>query len=327
MPSGVTDHTSLNWDDLRIFLQVARHGGLSQAARRLNLDHSTVSRRIAHLELVIGAKLFDRTRSGLALHAAGRQLLEHAQFMESRALAAVSVLSAPNEPQGTVRIATMEGIGSLYLASRLHALHASYPLIKPELVTSAHPFDLSRREADLFLSFFKPEGRGLSVKKLGEFELSLYASAAYLKLYGVPTTQDDLRNHLFVDYIDDLIAIDAVRWLSDMIDNPRVVFRSNSMIAQQYAAIGGLGLVLLPSFAGSGERRLRIVPIRQISVGRNLWLSVHRDLQDLPRVRVVAQFLSDLVVADQGFLIGRRKMPSPCGRLREERSLIDNDKI
>ena len=199
----------------------------------------------------------------------------------------------------------MEGIGSLYLAPRLHALQSAHPLVTLELVTSAHPFNLSRREADLFLSFFKPSGRGLWVRKIGEFELSLYASPAYLKQYGIPASVDDLQEHCFVDYIDDLVAIDAVRWLSDVIKSPRVVFHSNSMIAQQHAAIGGLGLVLLPSFAAAGERRLQKIVIKGVSVKREVWLSVHRDLQDVPRIRVLTKFLSDLVAADQDFLLGR----------------------
>ena len=305
MRPGIDSRDVLNWDDLRIFLEVARQGGLSQASRHLDLDHSTVSRRVAQLELAMGAKLFERTRSGLVLRPSGRQLLQHAEVIESRALAATASVS-PGElhPRGTVRIAMMEGIGSLYLSPRLFPLQSGYPLVKLELVTSAHPFNLSRREADLFLSIFRPSGRGLRVRKIGEFELGLYASPAYLRRHGAPACLEDLERHSFVDYVDDLVAIDAVRYLRDVIDTPRVVFHSNSMIAQQHAAIGGLGLVMLPLFAAAGERRLHRIVMRNLSVKRDLWLSVHRDLQELPRIRVVTKFLSDLVAADQDFLLG-----------------------
>jgi DNA-binding transcriptional LysR family regulator len=285
-----------NWDDLRIFLEVARQGGVSQAAKHLGLDHSTVSRRVAQLELAMGTKLFERTRSGLQLRAPGRLLLQHAEVIESRALAATASISAGHDqPRGTVRIAMMEGIGSLYLSPRLLPLQSAYPLVALELVTSAHPFNLSRREADIFLGIFRPSGRGLWARKIGEFELGLYASPAYLKRHGVP---------VFVDYIDDLVAIDAVRYLAELVGSPRVVFHSNSIIAQQHAAIAGLGLVMLPLFAASGERRLRRVALGNVSVRRDLWLSVHRDLQDSPRIRVVTKFLSDLVASDQDFLLG-----------------------
>ena len=267
----MTRRHCLNWDDLRIFLEVARQGHLSPAAKRLNVDHTTVSRRIAQLELALGIKLFERTRSGLVLRDAGRELLRHAEAIESHALSASEFFGfAGSEYGGTVRIATMEGIASLYLAPRLDRLQASHPSIKLELVTSAQPLNLSRREADLFLSFFRPSGRGLYTQKIGEFELCLYASAAYLKRHGAPAKVEDLENHAFVDYIDDLVAIDAVRWLSDVIKNPRIVFHSNSMIAQHHAAVAGLGLVLLPSFAAARDQRLKPVLVGKVSVKREL---------------------------------------------------------
>ena len=296
MRPGVDSRDVQNWDDLRIFLEVARQGGVSQAAKHLGLDHSTVSRRVAQLELAMGTKLFERTRSGLQ---------QQAEVIESRALAATASISAGHgQPRGTVRIAMMEGIGSLYLSPRLLPLQSAYPLVALELVTSAHPFNLSRREADVFLGIFRPSGRGLWAKKIGEFELGLYASPAYLKRHGTPAGVEDLRRHVFVDYIEDLVAIDAVRYLAELVESPRVVFHSNSMIAQQHAAIAGLGLVMLPLFAAAGERRLRRVVLGNVSVRRDLWLSVHRDLQDSPRIRVVTKFLSALVAADQDFLLG-----------------------
>ncbi len=306
MKPRADDRTALNWDDLRVFLEVARQGGLSQAARHLVLDHSTVSRRVAQLELVMGTKLFERARGGLALRPSGRALLQHAEVIEGRALAAAASMAArADQPRGTVRIAMMEGIGSLYLSPRLLPLRKAYPKLKLELVTSAHPFNLNRREADVFLSIFRPSGRGLWARRIGEFALGLYASRAYLKRQGTPASVEDLQRHLFIDYIDDLVAIDAVRYLGEVIANPTVVFHSNSMIAQQQAAIGGVGVVMLPAFAAAGERRLQRIVIGGMRVKRELWLSVHRDLQDLPRIRVVTGFLSDLVAADQGFLLGR----------------------
>lgn len=304
------DRTSLDWDDLRVFLEVARQGGLSPAAKRLDLDHSTVSRRVAQLERALGTKLFERTRAGLALRAAGRLLLQHAEVIESRALAAAASISpSEEEPRGTVRMAMMEGIGSLYLAPRLLPLRSACPGLELELVTSAQPFNLSRREADVFVGIFRPSGRGLWARKIGEFALGLYASAAYLRQRGTPASVEDLRQHVFVDYIEDLVAIDAVRYLGELIERPRVAFHSNSIVAQQQAAIGGLGLVMLPVFAAAGERRLQRVAIPGMSVKRDLWLSVHRDLQASPRIRVVTRFVAGLVAADQAFLLGDESTP------------------
>lgn len=301
----MSNKPDFSWDDLRIFLELERQGRLSRAARRLGVDHTTVSRRVAHLELALGAKLFERTRSGMHLRDSGRLLLRHAEAMESQTLAAGKALGAGDgDYAGTVRIAMMEGIGSLYFAPRLAKLLSSRPSIKLELVTSAQPLSLSRREADLFLSFFRPHGRGLRSRKLGEFGLGLFASPAYLKQHGAPRSIADLPRHTFVDYIDDLVAIDAVRWLADVIKAPQIAFHSNSMIAQHHAATAGIGIVLLPFFAAHGDRRLRPVLEKKVVVVRELWLSAHHDLHDAPRVRIVADFLADQIDRDRKLLKG-----------------------
>ena len=181
----------------------------------------------------------------------------------------------------------------------------SHPDLKLELVSSPQTVNLTRRDADLFLSFFRPSGRGLNVQKIGEFELRLYASPAYLRRHGRPRSIEDLSNHSYVDYIDDLIAIDAVRWLADVVKYPKTVFTSNSVIAQYHAAVVGVGMALLPSFVAARDRRLKPILVGKVSVKRELWLSVHHGLHENPRVRVVIDFITSVVAEDQDYLLGR----------------------
>jgi len=158
-----------DWQDLVYFLELARRGQLVGAARRLKVDHTTVSRRIRKLEQALDSQLFSRTRSGFVLTETGLKLLDHAEAMEYRANAiARSVGIEGTEAGGTVRIGTMEGIGSLYLGPRIRDFHERHPSILIELVTSTKWISLSKREADIFISFPKPEGPRLSVKKIGE---------------------------------------------------------------------------------------------------------------------------------------------------------------
>lgn len=296
----------LNWDDLRVFLEVARQGHIAPAARRLKVDHATVSRRIGHLEDVLGVKLFNRTQFGMSLRETGRKLFKHAEAIEIHTLAAAEIAEAGNPRYaGPVRIAMMEGIASFYLAYRLDRLRSSHPDLKLELVSSPQTVNLTRRDADLFLSFFKPSGRGLIVQKIGAFELRLYASPAYLRRHGRPRSIDDLSNHIYVDYIDDLIAIDAVRWLADVVKYPKTVFNSNSVIAQYHAAVVGVGMALLPSFVAARDRRLKPILVGKVSVKRELWLSVHHDLHENPRARAVIDFITSVVAEDQDYLLGR----------------------
>lgn len=295
-----------SWNDLQFFLELARQGRLMPAAKRLKVDHTTVSRRIAELERALGCKLFHRTAEGFALADAGQRLLPLAEAMETNALAIMTDIGGMAEDlSGTVRLATMEGIASLYLAGHMPEFHRLHPSICIELVTAAHLLNLTRREADVSLSFAKPMGPRLIARKLGQFELRLYGSPAYLKARGEPRSLEELDQHDFVDYIDDLVSIREVRWLHDVLKPSNVVFQSSSMIAQHNAAAAGMGLVLLPSFAAARDRRLSPILVGKVSVKRDLWLTVHEDLRHLRRVKAVLHFLTRLVERDRDFLLGQ----------------------
>lgn len=291
--------TRLNWDDLRIFLEVNRSKTLTAAARQLRIDDSTVSRRIAALEASLNETLFIRDSAGLHPTPRGLELLMCVQDMERGALAITEpAIASDRTPCGHVRVATMEGIASLYLAAEFVALRERYPLLEVELVTSSNQVQVNRREADIFISFFPTAGRGLAVTEIGAFQLHLYASPEYLARAGTPHSVDDLTGHDFVSYVDDLVQLDTVRWLREGVPNPRVVFHSSSMLAQMFAAGGGAGIVMLPTFARA--ERFGLVPVlgRRVEVGRMLYLAVHKELQHTPRVKAVCGFLQEIVARD-----------------------------
>ncbi len=97
------------------------------------------------------------------------------------------------------------------------------------MVTAPRWINLSKREADNFISFPRPEGRRLSIRKIGKFRIGLYASKEYLARHGAPKRKADLDEQGFVDYIDDLIEIGAVHWLADIVTPRNTVFRSSSL--------------------------------------------------------------------------------------------------
>lgn len=295
----------LDWDDLRVFLHVGRTGCLSIAARQLRIDHSTASRRISRLEFSVGAGLFERHRTGLRLNETGQMLLEQVEEMENGVIAIREHMQkGRTEVTGIVRVATLEGIASLYLSPRLDRLRTRLPGIKLELVTSSQVVHVDRREADIFLGFFQPSGKAMAVERIGAFRLGLYASPSYLARKGMPACPAELCRHDFITYIDDLIQLDAVRWLDEVIREPRVAFRSNNMIAQIGAAAAGEGLVLLPVFAAEAYETLVPVLFDRVAVRRDIWLSAHRDSQFTLRIKAMVRFLKAIVAEDQTFLLG-----------------------
>lgn len=295
----------LDWDDLRLFLQIQRKGSLSEAARQLRIDHSTVSRRLSQLELCLGGPLFERQRAGLKPTELAHILAQRAEAMERAVLAFQEELGGTDrEPSGSVRIAMMEGIGTTFVARHLEPLLNKHAKLRVELVTSSSVVNVSRREADVFVSFFKPSDQGLACEPGGSFALYLYASRRYLEQHGTPADLADLVNHPFVGYIDDMVQLDAVRWLDELVQRPVMSFQSNSMLAQMTAAASGLGLVLLPKFSVVNEPELVPVLPEIARVTRPIWVSVHHDLQYSTRIRAVTGYLHELFAARYAWLNG-----------------------
>ena len=296
MPTKKIPFEQNSWDDLRVFLEVARQGNLSRAARRLGMDHSTVSRRISQLEFSLDARLFDREKGGLRLTRLGETLTQPAQAMEVQLLAFAGGRISGGAKVLPTRIAMMEGIGSLYFARHADWLARQFPALQIELVTSSQVVHINKREADLFLSFFCPSFVGATCEALCKFSLGLFATQGYLEAKGTPAAVQDLAAHDFVTYVDDLIQVDAVRWLDDVIAQPRRSFTSSSMIAQMSAAGAGVGIVLLPLFSVAANSPLvRVLP--GVEVLRELWLSVDEDIATVPRVQTAIAAIKGLLSA------------------------------
>jgi DNA-binding transcriptional LysR family regulator len=294
-----------DWNDLSFFLELARQGRLMPAAKRLKVDHTTVSRRISELEKSLDCKLFDRTPTGFALSDAGQRLLSYAESIEANILAiSQNVSSKPAQLSGAVRLGSMEGIASMFLAEQLVDFHRRHPAVLVELVTERHVANLPKREADVLLSFIRPTGPRLVTKKIGEIALRLYASREYLDAHGTPSDISDLHNHSFIDYIEDIVIVRETHWLLDVIKDPPVVFRTSSMLAQQNSAANGLGLVLLPVFSAALDPRLIPVLADKARPRRDIWLSVHEDLQYVARIKALMKFITATVEAKRAFLLG-----------------------
>jgi DNA-binding transcriptional LysR family regulator len=293
---------SYDWNDVVYFLEVARQRNLVRAAEKLKVDHTTVSRRIRELERSLNSTLFNRSKSGFRLTEIGLRLLQYAEGMESQANSMVEAIGIEAaEAAGAIRIAAMEGIGSFYLTKCIGDFNKIYPSIQVELITDTRLLDLSRREADIFVSFFRPQGKRLSVKKLGEFKISLYSSSKYFDDHDYPRTVKELERHAFIDFIEDHIYSKENRWLSDILRPAHTVFRSTSLVAQYIAVSNGQGIAMLPSYVAATAKDLRPV-MPELFTMRDIWLSVHEDLLHIARIKAVTAFLEKRIEADKSFL-------------------------
>jgi DNA-binding transcriptional LysR family regulator len=280
-----------DWDDLRLFLAVARAGGLSRAARQLRVDQTTVARRLATLEETLSARLADRTPRGVHLTDAGHALLARAERIEAQVLAAQAELSADDTTvRGTVRIATPETLGTHIIAPNAAALRDLHPDIRLELVPESRDVRLANRDADIAITLRLPDHGPLHARRLADYDLGLYAAPAYLSAQGTPRTIADLASHVMVGYIEDLVDLPQLRVDGSLAP---VTFRSTSSAAQYAAVAGGIGLGWLHTYVAAHDPRLVRV-LAPAAEKRSYWLSVHRDQRTMPAVRAVIDFLDDL---------------------------------
>jgi DNA-binding transcriptional LysR family regulator len=290
----------LNWDDLRLFLTASRDRSFVAVGRRMQIDQTTVARRLSALEETVGSQLFQRSPRGITLTEAGTALVAHAERMETEVMAASARLEErEGEITGTVRLATPEAFGTFLVAPNATRLHARHPDLQLELVPESRAVSLSSREADLAVALNRPPRGRLVAWKLIDYRLGLYGAADYLAAHPPILDLSAARAHPFVWYIDEMIDIPELRYFDQIVAGSATAFRSSSIAAQHEAVANGLGLGILHAFAADADSRLLRVLPKSVQVTRGYWLVVHKDQQRLPRVRAVIDFLTDLVARNR----------------------------
>lgn len=280
------------WTDLRFFLELARSGTLSGASRRLNVEHTTVARRIDRLEEQLGTTLFDRSREGYQLTEMGLALLPHAEAMESAAVAAKDQMGGEQvSARGIVRLGMPEIFGTRVVAPLLVDLLKSHPELSVDLLLLPRFANLANREADLGVMLDAPSTGRYMVAKMATFRLYIYGAPDYLARHPPIKTQSDLVDHDFVDYVQDRLASSGLNFLGELGFTPRRRLCCTGMAAQCEAASLGLGLIMAPPYAVPDDGRLVRVLDDRFYAERSFWLAAPTDLYRLQRVRVVWDLL------------------------------------
>ena len=284
----MTDSSSppMDWDDVRVFLAVARHGSLRAAGRALDLSQPTVGRRLASFEATFGGPaLFDRLPEGLRLNAAGEALLAVAEELESAALALERRRAAASPAlSGTVRVSVGEWAAS-FLARYLAGTSAvALPSgITLELVETQQTANLARREADLALRHHPPDGGDLYITKAGVFACAVYRRIG-------------AEGAAWVTYTEEQAHYPTARWVQDRLreTGSSVALRASNMPMQAAAIRAGAGRGVLPCFLGDADPLLERLtpPVPEIAV--EYWVIVHRDLRRAACVRAVIDWIRHL---------------------------------
>jgi DNA-binding transcriptional LysR family regulator len=233
------------------------------------------------------------------------RLLPMAEKIESQSNQLYQALSGKDARlSGTVRISTSEGIGAQVIARHIGEFRLEHPDIEIELMADTRRTSLSKREADIAITFSRPESGRLKGWKLCDYRLKLYGSSDYLANHPKIISVDDFIQHDFVSYIDDLIEMPELRYFESTFKNAHVVFRSTNLNAQYNAIRSGVGLGLVHCFMAANDPQMVAVLPDQILVQRSFWLMVHEDLRDVARVDAVCRFITQLLRDNESLMMG-----------------------
>lgn len=295
-----------NWDDLRFFIAVTRAKSLSAAATKLGMNHTTVARRIQALEESLAVRLFDKTPAGYVLTPTGAQLLKVAEHVETTCISAQEMFAGENPTlTGTVRLSVPEGFGSQFLTRHLGDFYKNYPGIDLEIMALPHLLSISKREADLAVTLFRPDTGRLITRELTDYTMHLYGTREYVKRAPPINSVDDLKKHSLISNIDDLIYSQQMRYLDETIPDAHVRLRIKGINAQLTAVESGVGLAILPYFMAVNRKNFVAVLPDKVTITRSVWLAMHEDMRHVGRVMAVWDWIKQIVIANRSSLVAK----------------------
>ena len=289
----------MDWDSVRVFLAVARHGSLRAAGRALGLSQPTVARRLAEFEITFGGPtLFDRLPEGAHLNAAGERLVPAAERAELAMLTLERRRAAASPAlNGTVRVSAGECAAGFLARCLSGATTAPLPAgITLELLQTLQPANLVRREADLALRHQPPKSGNYYVAKLGTFAVALYRRRGEDADAWVAYSEEQSRGK----------SHEPARWVQRQVDetNGTVVLRAPSLLMHAEAIRAGTGRGVLPCYVGDAHPGLERLGAPIPELDATYWMVVHRDLRRAPCVRAAIDWVRQAFAEQRDVIAG-----------------------
>jgi DNA-binding transcriptional LysR family regulator len=282
-----------DWNDLRHFLAVARHGSTLAAARALGLSQSTVHRRVGELEQRLGRRLVVRNPTGYKLTELGEEMVAYAARVEEAALAFERRLTASQTGlSGSVKITCPEAVGIRLMRSPLTGkFQERYENLHVEFIISDKLLDLAKGQADIAIRGTEPIDDALFGRRIADTQWAVYASQDYLRRHGPLKDASDIDRHAIALFDVELGQHTSNKWFKRVAPKARVGTRCNSITALISAAKSGVGLAALPIVVGDGENDLvrMLGPISELKT--HFYLVMHRDARHAPRVKAFFDFI------------------------------------
>ena len=283
-----------DWNDLRYFLAVARHGSTLAAAKALRLSQSTVHRRLTALEERLGRRLVKRSPNGYRLTRLGEEMLPHAEGVEA-AVARFEQTFAAGDPDhsGRIRVSCPATAAHRLMAARLlDRFHARHPALRAEFVMTEQFFDLAEGEVELAIWQGAPQDRTLIARRIADVPWAVFAARSYIEAHGRPGDAKEIAGHAIVEFAGPMKNHAAAVWLRSVAPRARIAARGNSVSEIVEAIKSGVGLAPLPIPYAKRESELVMVLESRPELNFPFYVVIHRDMRRVRRVRAFLDFLA-----------------------------------
>lgn len=279
-----------DWNDLKYFLAVARHGSTIAAAKVLRSSQSTVQRRLVELEKQIGRRLVSRQAAGYRLTDFGEELRLYAEHVEASIKELERYVGdGARDWSGVIRVTCPEPIVHR-MTALIDRFHSRYPKLRVEFVMSDRYLDLSKGEADVAFRSGDTDDE-LVGRKIADSIWAVYASRGYVERHGKPERIEDLSRHTLVSFDESMRNHRVMTWLRDVAPEATIAARNTSVLGLLYAVKSGVGVGPLPTAIADTEPDLvRVLgPIPELA--RSWRLLTHPDLRRTPRISAFFDFI------------------------------------
>lgn len=286
--------TSLDWNQVRAFWATAECGSLSAAARRLGQSQPTLSRQVAALEQTLNVALFERVGRGFTLTPSGADLLEQANIMgEAADKLSLSAIGKSESLEGTVCLSATEIMSVFLLPPILKRLRQALPKLRIQLIASNKSSNLSLREADIAIRYYRPTEPDYYIRKLATQHYGLYASHDYCDTVGPFTSPNDLRRADFLGFNDSDEYLKLLNEYGYPVTDGNFPMIVEHSLAQWEMVKQGLGIGAMQQDVGDLEPKVtRVLPHHSLP-NSEVWLVAHRELKTNKRIGAVFNFLVD----------------------------------
>ena len=291
-------------DDLLILLAVGRTGKYTTAADELGLNHTTISRRIAALELAVGGRVLARVSGGWELTELGREALAAAEAVEAAVRSLSTEAGGKRALEGVVRISATDGFSAYIAAPAAAAVQREHPNVAVEIVAATRRASQQRSGLDVEIVVGEPTVHRAKALRLGDYCLGLYGSREYLRAHGVPSGVADLDRFPLVYFIDSMLQVDDLDLATSFAPAMRESVTSTNVFVHVEATRASAGLGLLPCFMADRHGDLVRVLTGDVAIQLTYWLVTRAETLRRPEVSAVVEAIVARMAEQRNVLPG-----------------------